>query len=795
MKTTTQAARATGVVPQVIYAKPQWGSFETTDDPYELPLANSLAESSLSAGTRNVSLDNIYSIADLEAILRPYDADSMLLPLRLSALLGSASEESRLKITTTAWDTTMITGTAATKLSAWLRTLTGSISGRTALAGIVCGEISRGERFNLGRPLTGAKPIAYSAGSLYYVQRQAYFKDLYTLLVALGQPENATTAQWAANVVEFRDADSTMTPFEYDTNISNGWTVDNDASTKNDSERAVVWGSERPEILITHTSAWEDATTGELFIGLHRPWNAVALGPETTAIPAEAIDTAFDDATTAEPLNVLDLGRKSNRKAFADTAVYPIWRIRIVDEDGNTRYCRFDTDSSVSDSFTSTDITSASETPKMSTDAWLCIQGSNTQGAVVDPEFSNTTLSGLRVPGNAKAAGTNRSCIIYLERLSDPESEVTAAIWNQDPSTSDTVPMYRIVDKASVQVVNRTADPVSGIIPPTQITSVLRRKSTGSSALWKIDPPCPSPDSGFAVQAPVVIAPPALSSNPSNNPAWFVWPNRPFVSAAELFLVPTGDAITMLTHYQPATTGAIGLASLNCPELLDAVSVPTRYCGVHDTLDTAYSEGLGYYAGIFGETAPVNQLSAFREPGRVNINTITNNDVWNAVVAGPLTITGTATNKGAPEPIVSRSTAGFDIQPARSFKDLLALSGSASVSAPPAQDVELEDRNGNGILDPGEDLNGNGTLDAVRLPKTLNPAHAFFTANRLANVATIRSNVFAVWITVRSVVDADPDSVTLHRAFYIVDRSIPVGFQNGKDHNVWDAVILRRIIE
>ena len=35
-------------------------------------------------------------------------------------------------------------------------------------------------------------------------------------------------AQWAINVVDFRDPDSIMTPFEYDVNPfnANGWSVD-----------------------------------------------------------------------------------------------------------------------------------------------------------------------------------------------------------------------------------------------------------------------------------------------------------------------------------------------------------------------------------------------------------------------------------------------------------------------------------------------------------------------------------------------------------------------------------------
>jgi hypothetical protein len=76
-----------------------------------------------------------------------------------------------------------------------------------------------------------------------------------------------------------------------------------------------------------------------------------------------------------------------------------------------------------------------------------------------------------------------------------------------------------------------------------------------------------------------------------------------------------------------------------------------------------------------------------------------------------------------------------------------------------------------------------------------NPWHGIYTAMRLANTATVRSNVFGVWVTLREAIPGDPESVKLHRAFYIVDRSIPVGHEPGKDHNVRDAIRLRRIIE
>ena len=86
---------------------------------------------------------------------------------------------------------------------------------------------------------------------------------------------------------------------------------------------------------------------------------------------------------------------------------------------------------------------------------------------------------------------------------------------------------------------------------------------------------------------------------------------------------------------------------------------------------------------------------------------------------------------------------------------------------------------------------------------------------RISNLTTTRSNVYAIWITVgyfevahANINSAYPDGYTLgaelgwdrgeirrHRAFYMVDRSIPVAFEPGENHNVDRAILLRRFIE
>jgi hypothetical protein len=78
-------------------------------------------------------------------------------------------------------------------------------------------------------------------------------------------------AQFAINVVDFRDEDAIMTPFEYDVNPFNGWDVDGNVYTNASSmpadgvnqlsgqdERRVVFGAEFPDVVLTEAKAMHD---------------------------------------------------------------------------------------------------------------------------------------------------------------------------------------------------------------------------------------------------------------------------------------------------------------------------------------------------------------------------------------------------------------------------------------------------------------------------------------------------------------------------------------------------------
>ncbi len=104
-------------------------------------------------------------------------------------------------------------------------------------------------------------------------QRHMYARHLYCLAmflrntnfpdIDLDSPPNGATpaetaryyAQWAINVVDFRDPDSIMTPFEYDIIPTDGWSVDGVVGSGDDlgGQRGLVWGCERPEVLISET--------------------------------------------------------------------------------------------------------------------------------------------------------------------------------------------------------------------------------------------------------------------------------------------------------------------------------------------------------------------------------------------------------------------------------------------------------------------------------------------------------------------------------------------------------------
>ncbi|MEQ8849125.1 hypothetical protein [Botrimarina sp.] len=219
-------------------------------------------------------------------------------------------------------------------------------------------------------------------------------------------------AQWCVNVVDFRDPDAIQTPFEYDENPWDGWNVVDTAGTPNnrnddgvypldgdlttdenyhqvrritsagigdpvrvdrngapltpatrrmrmlDQTRGVVWGAERPEVLLTEGLAWHDRRLedepgddgtvltatgggdddddldqkrkpkGHTFVELYNPWEA------SGQQPSELYSFVNRGGQLAESAGIR-FDRLSNVPADRTNPLItrsPVWRIVCVEE-------------------------------------------------------------------------------------------------------------------------------------------------------------------------------------------------------------------------------------------------------------------------------------------------------------------------------------------------------------------------------------------------------------------------------------------------------------------------------
>jgi hypothetical protein len=265
------------------------------------------------------------------------------------------------------------------------------------------------------------------------------------------------------------------------------------------------------------------------------------------------------------------------------------------------------------------------------------------------------------------------------------------------------------------------------------------------------------------------------------------------------------------------------------------------YLGVSSPFTCADTQANPTLAGASGSSLagqhafhpPFNRISNYREPGRINLNTIYAPEVFNALMNG------------------------FPGANWQSFWQSRQGSPAAAILTPPSPAYPTEFARP--FRSPGGGQYGTGTLanltptaeinsTILRATSPTSPATPLFQyassaqvdhtdrnpyfryegLERLGNLVTTRSNVYAVWITVGyfevspasqlpgypwSLTAAQiqaiyPDGYTLgrelgidtgeierHRAFYIFDRTIPVGFQRGQDLNAEKAILLNRFIE
>jgi hypothetical protein len=386
---------------------------------------------------------------------------------------------------------------------------------------------------------------------------------------------------------------------------------------------------------------------------------------------------------------------------------------------------------------------------------------------------------------------------------------------------------------------------------------------------------------------------------------WFTWNKRPYISELELLQVPAWCSSKLLANYsfnlntapkifEPADPSTdipfrhlmnffeSAQAGTPVPELhrvLEYVGVSSPFVGVEIQANPS-NIGVWGDPGAHFFAPPFNRIPLYREPGKINLNTIYDEKVFAALMnnfCGSQAQTdqawhdfiqsrrgyGTTSNILEFYSSTNPSDPTLPTQFARPFRS----SGNAHLTTP------VSDSSGNDLLAYNREINatllragpvppgGPGTVDSsdpfgiisVNRPlfqtfESNNPLASdnternsyfrYLGMERLANLTTTRSNVYAVWVTVgyfevkpadkkpwmqRLVDDGiytlpqiynqvmpsiypdgyelgqevgnDTGEITRHRGFFIIDRSLPVGFQRGQDINVEKAILLKRFIE
>jgi hypothetical protein len=440
-------------------------------------------------------------------------------------------------------------------------------------------------------------------------------------------------------------------------------------------------------------------------------------------------------------------------------------------------------------------------------------------------------------------------------------SNVDAGATTNEPASVSTWPPYPA----------GTAPPAANANFPVSLQHTLGYLNV---AFWTN--PRAAPPAGFNARtgAPYIGDP--VDANQNTFP-WIAWNNRPYASPWELLLVPSSHPARLLWEYQlnqqaatpspytpnvassfcqynpytpmrgappsvpyPYLLGffqsAASLTTGQAPQLyrlLEYVGVPSRFVQTETFINPTNAS-----SGSHSFHPPFNRIYRYREPGKINLNTIYSQDVFNGLMnffPGTIDANNTlwskfvrsrrglndesATNANTFTMPPSSTPTRF-ANPFRSFAGGDMSTFSTSTSSREIEATVLRSDPDKLGVRPLFQIDASGALpNAVTAPAQdpdRNPFFRYQAMSRLGNLVTTRSNVYAIWITVGyfQVTPVNPDAIKYpdgyqlgpelgsdtgeierHRAFYIFDRTIPVGFVRGQDLNVEKALLLRRYIE
>lgn len=252
--------------------------------------------------------------------------------------------------------------------------------------------------------------------------------------------------------------------------------------------------------------------------------------------------------------------------------------------------------------------------------------------------------------------------------------------------------------------------------------------------------------------------------------------------------------------------------------------------GLQSSLASAraeYRETLAIFAG------PYSQVPLYRSAGKVNVNAIAEPNVWRGLESNGLSaaergnsgasgleywtkfldtrtgITGFPAPGGGTNPFAGVSTTipTFDYQYPTRFAGAYKDPGQSALTPAtflgrPKSEVSFLRSNRSSTFEPLFVHNpATSPFDPTKHPHVL-----YQDISRFSNLTTSHSNVFAVWITLGYFEYSEDDGILQeykastgenkrHRSFYIIDRSIPVGYSPGKDLNVEETILIRRYME
>jgi hypothetical protein len=320
---------------------------------------------------------------------------------------------------------------------------------------------------------------------------------------------------------------------------------------------------------------------------------------------------------------------------------------------------------------------------------------------------------------------------------------------------------------------------------------------------------------------------------------WLTWNNRPYSSHLELTNVPYTSSYRLLSYfdtqeagrnnYNPPDPGmAVNATNADIPNIagdyghllsfhahsddsprlqtvLDYLEVPSRFFGTETFLNELQFQN-GAAAASLGFTAPFHSISNYRYPGKVNINTVFNSRTWNSVM-GPY---ATEVTYGELNASV-RGGAGVPVEFDAPFRFTESVNHLPTGSAvPQTSDAGLFRRINTMALSGVAAEDGLFDRNTPAFAPRVDPTRSAYFRNdmrqRMGNLVTNRSSVFSIWITIGffevdenlvigQEVGSDTGEVQRYRGFYMVDRSIPVAFEPGFNHNVDQAILTSSITE